>query len=234
VPRAALSQREIDDFRETLCAAATRRFAEAGYDGVSLRGLAAELGCSPMTPYRYFRNKDEIFAAVRAAAFSRFADAQEANLSREKSGDPHARLRALGRTYVHFARTEPHAYRIMFELDQDPEPTLPEQHHQEGRAWFPLHREIEAAIEAGVITGDADTVAHLFWAGLHGIVSLHLAGKLKLGRILERLAEPMMDALFRGNAASARARGGGGSRVKAARGARAQAAGRSRSREARR
>ncbi len=40
-----------------------------------MRQLAAELGCSPMTPYRYFKDKDEILAAVRAAAFDRFSEA---------------------------------------------------------------------------------------------------------------------------------------------------------------
>ncbi len=40
---------------------------------MTLRALAAELGCSPMTPYRYFENKAELFAVVRADAFRRFA-----------------------------------------------------------------------------------------------------------------------------------------------------------------
>ena len=76
--RPALRQHEIDRFRERLCQVATRRFAKQGYAGVSLRGLAGELGCSATTPYRYFRDKDEIFAAVRARAFARLADASEA------------------------------------------------------------------------------------------------------------------------------------------------------------
>ncbi len=55
VPRAALQPQEVEDFRERLCRVATRRFAEHGHAGVSLRQLAVELGCSPMTPYRDFR-----------------------------------------------------------------------------------------------------------------------------------------------------------------------------------
>ena len=47
------------------CRVATRRFAEEGFAGVTLRGLASDLGCSPMTPYRYFENKEEIFHSVR-------------------------------------------------------------------------------------------------------------------------------------------------------------------------
>lgn len=199
MPRTALSPGAIESFREALCRVATRRFAEHGYAGVTLRALAAELGCSPMTPYRYFRNKAEIFDAVRAAAFARFADRQEAAARRE--ADPEQRLRALGQAYLGFAMEEPDAYRIMFQLDQDPEPSAPERALEEPRAWFPLRNAVNEAIRAGRLRGDPDTVAHLFWAALHGLVSLHLAGKLRLGRHLEELAVPMVDTLFRGSEA---------------------------------
>jgi AcrR family transcriptional regulator len=36
-----------------------------------------------MTPYRYFKDKDEIFSAIRTRAFSRFADKREAALAED-------------------------------------------------------------------------------------------------------------------------------------------------------
>ncbi|MDP6541055.1 MAG: helix-turn-helix domain-containing protein, partial [Planctomycetota bacterium] len=59
-----LSGEEVEAFRERLRAVAERQFAERGFDGVSLRSITDELGCSRMTPYRYFRDKADIFAAV--------------------------------------------------------------------------------------------------------------------------------------------------------------------------
>ena len=73
-----LSAAEVGAFRTRLCKVAQHRFATQGRDGVSMRQLADALGCSPMTPYRYFRDKDAILAAVRTAAFDRFAEALEA------------------------------------------------------------------------------------------------------------------------------------------------------------
>jgi AcrR family transcriptional regulator len=67
--RPALTEEEIASFRDRLCEIATHRFAERGYAGVSLRGLARDLGCSPTTPYRYFDDKDEILAIVRVRAY---------------------------------------------------------------------------------------------------------------------------------------------------------------------
>jgi AcrR family transcriptional regulator len=200
MPRAALRDDEIEAFREGLCRAATRLFAERGHAGVTLRALAAELGCSPMTPYRYFRDKDEIFAAVRVAAYERFEAAQEAAAAGER--DPARRLRALGRAYVRFALDEPHAYRIMFELSP-PQASESDSIRREAEAASrPLRRAVTAAVDAGVLAGDPETLAHLFWSGLHGPIALHLAGKLATRRSLPKLIEPMMDLLFRGAASS--------------------------------
>jgi AcrR family transcriptional regulator len=198
MPRAVLSTEDVESFREELCAAATRRFAQAGYAGVTLRGLADELGVSPMTPYRYFRDKDEILAAVRAAGFRRFADAQERAFA--ASDEPRARLHGLGLAYAEFARREPASYRIMFEMNRPGDAGNAELARESGRAWAPLHRAVAAATEAGLLRGDAETVAHLFWAALHGLVSLELAGSLRPGQSLGRLLEPMLDTLFRGRA----------------------------------
>ncbi len=197
MPRAALAERDVEAFRAELCRAAERRFADLGYAGVTLRGLASDLGCSPMTPYRYFENKEAIFAAVRRSAFERFATCQERAVAAH--GDPIERLRAGGEAYLAFASEEPHAYRIMFELDQDFDPSDEGLVEASGRAWAPLREGVAGAIDAGLLAGDPDTVAHLLWAGLHGLVSLHLAGKLQLGRGLEELIPLMMQALFRGN-----------------------------------
>lgn len=204
MPRAALSQDEVAAFRERICSAASRLFAEQGYQAVTLRAIAAELGCSPMTPYRYFRDRDEIFASVRAAAFRRFAETLEGATGGIQEAGP--RLRALGDAYVAFALADPDAYRIMFELHQDDASAHPELLRDGARSWHPIRDGVARAIDEGLMSGDPDTVAHLFWAGMHGIVSLELAGKLNLGRTLRELCDPMMNVLLHGSAAPHAAR----------------------------
>ncbi len=189
MPRAALSQTEVEAFRELLLKNAVRLFAEHGYEGVTMRALATDLGCSPMTPYRYFKNKAEIFQAVQSAAFARFANALEGACREDQA---HAeRLRALCWAYVHFALEEPYAYRIMFELDPAQRPEL----HEEAdlRSWTFMHRAVEQAVAAGTLVGDPDVLAHLLWAGVHGLVALHFSGMLMMGRKLEDLIEAMLE-----------------------------------------
>lgn len=184
--RPALNEEQIEAYRDRVVEAATRLFAKYGYESVSIRAIAAEVGASPMALYRYFENKAEIFAMVRAAAFRRFADVQEA--AYQSKTEPLERLWAMRQAYFDFSIAEPNAYRVMFELWQAPEEDYPALAEQSARSFSALEAAVAEALAAGVIEGaDPLTIAHQLWASTHGIVSLHLAGKLTAGRDLESL-----------------------------------------------
>jgi AcrR family transcriptional regulator len=164
-------------------------FAEHGYRGVSLRSLGRALGVSAMTPYRYFQNKEELFAMVRTEAFRRFANAQRDAAAVVE--EPEEALRMLGRAYVSFALDEPDAYHIMFEPLQAPAGTYPALEVEQARAFSYLYGAVEAMVAAGGMQGDPLQRAHFLWAQVHGLVSLHLAGKLVMGCSLEELVPAM-------------------------------------------
>jgi AcrR family transcriptional regulator len=193
VPRPALLPEEIASFRARLAEVGARLFAERGFEGVSLRAVASELGISAMTPYRYVADKNELLALVRTEGFLLFASLQEA--AALGPGDPVERLRRLGRAYVTFALEHPNEYRMMFELRQ-PLGRYPEQAAASARAFQPLLDASHDAVASGLLEGeDGLTLAHLLWASTHGLVTLHLAGKLVMGRGLEELSERVIATL---------------------------------------
>ncbi|MCG8591090.1 MAG: TetR/AcrR family transcriptional regulator [Proteobacteria bacterium] len=195
MPR-VLSEQEVEAFRSQLCKVALRLFAEQGYAGVTLRALAAEMGCSPMTPYRYFADKEEIFEAVRRDAFERFS--ARVSAAGRPHRDPVVRLRAMGREYVRFAREEPHAYRIMFQLEPPASASDPQEEHAFKEGWSTLEGTLREAVANGQLAGDPLTLAHLAWVGLHGCVTLHVANRLRLGRGLDELVDPVSDNFVQG------------------------------------
>ena len=176
-----LTDQDIADFRAQLCRVATERFARFGYEGVTMRQLAEALGCSPKTPYRYFKDKADILATVRAQAFGKFADALEAAIAAAPAGDPIERARRGGEAYVRFALKNPHAYRIMFEIDAPVDEKHPELGPQAERAARYITRGAEAMAAAGVIDVDPKLFGWSMWAAIHGIVMLHQSGMLTHG-----------------------------------------------------
>jgi len=175
LPR-VLSETDVADFRERMCEAAQRLFAEKGPGGVTMRELASAMGVSAMTPYRYFRDKDDILAAVRARAFDRFADAMEK--AHAGAGTIVERSLAVTAAYVHFALEESTAYRLMFDLCQPGEGTYPDLMRAGARARATMTQNIGRLVEEGLLEGDPELIGLVFWAALHGAVTLHLAGKL--------------------------------------------------------
>jgi AcrR family transcriptional regulator len=179
MPR-VLSQADVADFRDRLCEAAERLFAEHGPEAVTMRQLAAELGVSPMTPYRYFRDKDDILAAVRANGFNRFAEALETARARA-GGDARSRGSAVGEAYITFAFDNPHTYKLMFDLNQPSETDYPELMTAGARARATMSGYVEDLIAEGVVAGDPEQIGLMFWAATHGAVVLELTGKLPPG-----------------------------------------------------
>jgi AcrR family transcriptional regulator len=170
-----LSPDDIQQFREAMRRVAENAFATRGAQGVTMRELAKELGCSAMTPYRYFRDKDEILAMVRAAAFNRFAARLEA-AAKISAGTDHS---AVSEAYVAFALDEPHAYRLMFDLAQQAS-VYPELAAASQRAWRMLGTHFERLVAAGILEGDPQLIGYAYWASLHGFTMLALAGQLPL------------------------------------------------------
>jgi AcrR family transcriptional regulator len=175
VPR-PLSADEIENFRGRVITAAVRLFAEHGPDAVSMRQLAAALDVSPMTPYRYFRDKDEILAAARASGFDRFAEGLES--AQATNTDPVSRAQAVAGAYLRFAFDHPASYRLMFDLSQPTESSYPDLVRAASRARATMGAYSQGLMDAGLLTGDPVVISHIFWAAIHGLVVLKLAGKI--------------------------------------------------------
>lgn len=194
MPRPALSDQQIKDMRQRLCEAALELYKAEGYESVSFRRLAAHLGISHTLPYRYFDNRDELFAAVRLECYQRF-------LMAIRSGDPAdqgpvARLYTLARVILTYAQDNPDEYRLMFAMHQPPLERYPELLAIRQAAFDYLVAIVQQGVDAGVIEGEARTVMHMAWAAAHGLMTLHAAGQLVHGHTIDELIEPMLQAII--------------------------------------
>jgi AcrR family transcriptional regulator len=187
MPR-TLSPADVEAFRSRLCDVAEKLFAAHGPDGVTMREMADALGVSSMTPYRYFKDKDAILAAVRTRAFNQFAAAMES-----------ARQNAKGRSgnaYVDFALAHPAAYRLMFDVSQPTFANYPELVAAMGRARLTMGEGLRELAAAGRFKGDVELAAYVFWSTTHGAVMLELAGLLEGSKLDARtIAKPAIEAL---------------------------------------
>ena len=188
------SQSEVADFRERLCDVATRMFDTQGPEGFTMRELAAKLGVSAMTPYRYFKDKKDILTAVRARAFNRFAAAIEAAFA--SVGSAQRKLKAGYDAYSTFAFNEPAAYKLMFDLRELSDYVHPDLVKADSRARAAMTDYFRSMVADGELEGDADLIGHVFWASLHGVMVLKCAGMLPPGCDFDRISAEVFRVLF--------------------------------------
>jgi AcrR family transcriptional regulator len=109
--------------RDGLVAAGLELARTGGPDAVVLREATRMVGVVPNAAYRHFADRDELLAAVCAAAMDELAARMAAGVARVAGGygDPDAargRLGAIGIAYLAFAREEPGLFATAFALPQ--------------------------------------------------------------------------------------------------------------------
>lgn len=104
--------------REMILDVARILFVKDGYEHVSMRKIAKELGYSHGALYYHFKNKAELFYALVADGFlllnQRLEEVMEKELSKED------KLKEVFLAYIHFGMTNPSHYETMF-LTKDQE-----------------------------------------------------------------------------------------------------------------
>jgi AcrR family transcriptional regulator len=89
-----------------------------GYDGFSLRKLAAMCNVSHTAPYRHFQNKDELYRAINLEISTKFKDALLKGIERCQD-DPKTRLQELCKRYISFMVENPDYFRYIFMTEHE-------------------------------------------------------------------------------------------------------------------
>jgi AcrR family transcriptional regulator len=169
--------------RDGLVAAGLELARTGGPDAVILREATRMVGVVPNAAYRHFADRDELLAAVCAAAMRELADRMAAGVARVRGayGDPAAarlRLRAIGLAYLRFAAEEPGLFATAF--------AVPQQHAYgaaDGGAGSPLGQ-LRAALDeladAGVLARPRrEGLEYPIWSAVHGLAVLTGPGPLR-------------------------------------------------------
>lgn len=186
------------NLKPVLLDAALALIREVGPEAFTLREVARRAGVSHNAPYRHFRDKGELLAAVAAEGFDRLTESMtQAAASGSSALD---RFRLSGRGYVQFALRYPQHFTVMFEASGRIREHS-EAHAAGERAFSTLVRFIEECQSSQVLPpGDSKPLALLAWSMVHGIAKLAIAGLLPFEGMDEMLqfTDAATHALFHG------------------------------------
>ena len=162
--------------RDDLLSAASRLVREGGQARLTMRGLALEVGLSPMAAYRHFPDRAELLDAVSQVGLRRLETALAA---RGEESSPRARVERLLEAYRDFALAEPHLFELLFLSHRRGPCRFPEDFVARASTFFvELQEDVEAAMGAGVFRADDPFETSLAVRALaHGLLSLRELGR---------------------------------------------------------
>jgi AcrR family transcriptional regulator len=163
--------------RPALIDAALAIVERKGAQALSLRGAARRARVSAAAPYRHFRDKEALLAAVAEEGFRALAASMARAADRHR--DVARRFESIGVSYIHFANQHPGHFRVMFGLESAERSAYPGLQQAGAEAFSQLMAAIRECQRQGVIrAGDARPLSLAAWSLVHGFSALLIDGQL--------------------------------------------------------
>lgn len=182
--------------RDTLIQVAAKLLDDGGEQAVTLRAVGHAAGVSHNAPYKHFKNRDALLAAVAAADLATLT-AEFVGI-RGSNQLPRVKLLTAIGALIAFSRERPSRYQLVFGA-----PTLAREHPElQGRSMACL-AEIMALVDEcksanALPEAPTRSLASLLLAAMHGLVLLEAQGQLRPEKGLPTVEESMdlMVSLF--------------------------------------
>jgi AcrR family transcriptional regulator len=169
------------DLRRALIQAGLKLLGEGGVRDLSLRAAAELAGVSHAAPYRHFRDKDALVAAIAEEGFRLLTQRMRDEIERCGSGDVLVRLRASAVGYVAFAVEHPAYFRTIFAgLDCQDQDAAPASLRAAGEEAYAVLRElVSEGIRRGRLrAADPEQLSLAAWSMVHGLGMLIIDGQV--------------------------------------------------------
>lgn len=179
------------NLREALVEAGVELARTGGPAAVLLRAASRQAGVSHNAAYRHFANQEDLVAAVAERCMSRLGLLMIERLNQVTVRGPvhraRARLEAIGRAYIDFARTEPGWFRTAFSSARPhpvdgsaDEPSRAAEADETTNPYHLLSARLDELVEVGALTPQRRPGAEFAaWSAVHGLSSLLLDGPLR-------------------------------------------------------
>lgn len=189
-----------DQRRKDILDAASRLFLKLGYENVTLRAIAEELGCTHATLYRYFPDKSHILAEICRETFDLLI--AEFDGIAAATSNPEDCLIQTSRRFIRFGLTHPQHFRIVFFGPEDRNGIRAGEYiNAIGKPLFARLVKVFTACTrgSGLSAADPTLDAHTWWHSIFGLTMvLIIQGDIPHMSAPDRVAEQAIKIMWAG------------------------------------
>lgn len=158
------------DLRGALIKAGREILEKDGAAALTLRACARKAGVSHAAPQHHFPTAADLLAEIAATGYEDFHQALDDGAAKEEPAA--AKLQAMGRSYVTFAKAHPAVYKLMFGAETPPKSEHLQ--HAMSAAW----NQLTSAVTAAYGPDEAQLRAVSTWSLVHGFAMLAINHRL--------------------------------------------------------
>lgn len=179
----AKSQNKLDgyhhgDLKSTLLETAIKMLKTKTPNELSLRELAREAGVSIAAPYRHFKNKEELLAALMTQGFELKSKYMRESIEKNQ-GDILQMYYGCGLSYFKMGKNHPQHFKLMFGAELVPGNKYPDLQIASCSTFALLKNMVIKCQEAKLIgEGDPYVKSLNCWTMVHGFTVLYAEGHL--------------------------------------------------------
>ena len=173
VGRPRITKEQQQAFRADVARVARTLFFEEGFDSVSMRRIAGEVGCHPMSLYKYFDNKHAILRDIWSVIFEELHAVCVAATAQEAT--PLGKVQAVTHTFMTFWLERPEYFRVVYMVTDPQTLDLGKDVYVPGSPVANILQLVKAVLAdcitaRGTQTPDCETCLQLFYAGMVGAI----------------------------------------------------------------
>ncbi|MBB6675513.1 TetR/AcrR family transcriptional regulator [Cohnella nanjingensis] len=185
-----------EETKQAILSAAGKRFAERGYEAVTMREIAKEAGCSHTTIYIYFKDKEELLHALSMPSLSALKDQFDAFLL-QSDGSPESKLKDMSMAFIRFCLQNKTMHALFFLTKstsvETPEPGLAI--NELRIALFgQIRRQLQACLRIEAQDRRLLAYGRMYFYMLHGIVSTYTHAEEPVQALVEELGATFEEA----------------------------------------
>jgi AcrR family transcriptional regulator len=179
------------DLREALIKAGRAILEKDGVEALTLRACARKAGVSHAAPQHHFASISDLLAEIAATGFEDFVKALDRGAAR--SAVPVEKLKAMGQSYVAFARERPAVYQLMFGV------AAPLSSERLRAARIAAWKQLADAVSAVAGPDDKEAKAMQVWSAVHGfsmlVIGQQLPPVVNISQALKRVIDGLAPAI---------------------------------------
>jgi AcrR family transcriptional regulator len=166
------------NLREAILKTSLKLIEKDGVEQLSIREIAKATGVTHQAPYRHFKDREELLAALAQDGFEKLFIGMSSYL--EGISDPMARAVKIGEGYLQWAVENKEHFRLMFNRSVPEYDTLPGlQVASQKILELVLSVVIENQAAGNIRKDDTRKIARQFWAAVHGVALLFIDKQFK-------------------------------------------------------